>query len=683
MGLLDRMLGKSSEPGTQIEEIDDMIASSYADKNPPVEEAPTFEVNPEPVSTMTEAPVSAKIDWVDQGTPSDTIEPVSWDIPDFEKSSSKQEPVIDVMGDAKLKKPFTSEVWEKGEETPSEQWSKREEKKEEEQKQEEQKQEEQKKEDQKKEEQKKEEQKKEEQKKEEQKKEEQKKEEQKKEEQKKEEQKNETKEEKEKREKKEAEEQKSKDKWKKKWEGAKANVFGTPKDDMDYARLGGYDKGTKEELNAEIKSLSDSNDKLEKQIDDLNSKISIEIGKRDELKAAYDDETDKEKEKELYAKYIRQKNYVTTLENEREALDRKLSKNKSRMDENRRAISTFDRLVKEQKEKASNWKKAGKKLSKIGEATKDVLPAGMYDARLSKVDWFGPKGFLSKPFADKNIQRSAVETVQVKTRNLDNVTRSTGGSVGRSMIDVIPVKPNKNIAPLGAPGTIYGARQQFDYSIPAKKISLLEVSGLSKGGNVNPDILPSVYSPLKQQQSVTQYKQVIQPDGTVVNVPVPVQQRKSKIYAVSVNRYTKGVQINGMKVGATRKSASKDRLTRGIESVGYMHNIKFTGMKAGKSPKMDKLVRGVESVGSFNKLSKVVPDAKVTRKQFDVGLINVKNIDLNILGSTKNNVVKTIEPVKEDRKSKKTMPLAKLGFTLTGVKLNQNLKKLVLKHKTK
>jgi hypothetical protein len=256
------------------------------------------------------------------------------------------------------------------------------------------------------------------------------------------------------------------------------------------------------------------------------------------------------------------------------------------------------------------------------------------------------------------------------------------------MIDVIPVKPNKNIAPMGAPGTIYGARQQFDYNIPAKRISLLEVSGTARGGNINPDILPSLYNSPKPTQSVMQYKQVIQPDGTVVNVPVQAQQRKSKLFTVSVNRYSKGVKINGVRANVVPKSGKNDRLTRGIESVGNIHGFKFSGIDlvghkpVNKTSKMTKLVRGVESVGHLNKIVKVVPDAKVARKQFDLGLI--KNIGITINDtSTKNNMLAKVDAPVQLRKAKKNSSLAKMGFTLTGVKLNQNLKKLVLKHKTK
>ena len=463
--------------------------------------------------------------------------------------------------------------------------------------------------------------------------------------------------------------------------------------DANYADAikGGYSGPSRTSLDADIKSYNDTNISLQDQIE----KIDKQIDKKNAQKEKITKLRDATKDPTLRAQYTSElsgiQQEIKLLDTQRQRLVDKVDANKEEIRKKKDKIDEYNKAVMAGK-KTDSFK------SKVREEMRDFskrgmgLNSGVFSAGIdSKKDWFGKQGFLSQPFKQENITRSAVEPVKVSTRNLDYITRATGGSVGRSMIDVIPVKPNKNIAPMGAPGTIYGARQQFDYNIPVKRISLLEVSGVSKGGNVNPDILPSLYDVPKQAQlPEPQYKQVIQPDGTVTNVPVPVQQRKSKLFTVSVNRYPSGIRITGMRVHAVGKPVVKpvtskpvkndSRLVRGIESVGTVSNSGIAKLNFGsKSSNMNKLIHSVEGVGS-SKVEKVIPDVKLAKKRFGLGMLNIKDSGLTVRDPTKKTEI-IIEPIREYRKSKKDSSLVKMGLNITGVNLNKNLNKLTRKNK--
>lgn len=351
----------------------------------------------------------------------------------------------------------------------------------------------------------------------------------------------------------------------------------------------------------------------------------------------------------------------------------------------------YQKILEAEKKRSSTRSQVGKKLRLLGEGAADVQ-SGVFGGRMTKQDWFGKEGFLKYPYKQSTMTMNVTEPVKAKMSRLTDITSSTGKVVGAGAITAATtVKPNKNIAFMGAPGTVAGARQQFDYNIPARRISLLEVSGISKGGNVNPDILPNLYDVPKQEQiSPLQYKQVVQPDGTVVNVPV--QQRAQKLFAVSVNRYPSGIKITGMRVNAVSKPFNKpvnkpvknsNRLVRGIESVGTVSNSGIAKLKFGnETSNMNRLIRGVENIGS-SKIEKVIPDVKLAKKRFGLGLLNIKDVGLVVRDPTKKTDVINIEPIREYRKSKKNSSLVKLSLNLTGVKLSKNLNKFTLKNKTK
>ena len=292
-------------------------------------------------------------------------------------------------------------------------------------------------------------------------------------------------------------------------------------EDIDYARRGGYLGATNKELEDENAKLTTENETL-KTVDlvNANQKVQEEQTKRDAAYDLWDKETNPTKRAQYYKDY---KNHDDELERRKKARDnilKKIKANNDQIDKNRAKQVEYQRVLRDEKKRSSTRSQVGKKLQLLGEGAADVQ-SGVFSGRMTKQDWFGEKGFLKAPYKQSTMVSNVTEPVKAKMSRLTDLTTSTGKIVGAGAITAATtVKPNKNIAFMGAPGTVAGARQQFDYNIPARKISLLEVSGISKGGNVNPDILPSLYDVPKQQEvSPLQYKQVVQPDGTVVNVP--------------------------------------------------------------------------------------------------------------------------------------------------------------------
>jgi hypothetical protein len=133
-----------------------------------------------------------------------------------------------------------------------------------------------------------------------------------------------------------------------------------------------------------------------------------------------------------------------------------------------------------------------------------------------------------------------------------------------------------------------------------------------------------------------EYKQVVQPDGTIINVPV--QQRKSKPFSISLKRFSH--KANGPAKVTVKPVGS--RLERGIASVG---NLKPMAIDLGG------------------------------RTNYELGLLTPKK--LNISGTIKLES-KDIEPKKENRKSKKNLPLVNLDSASV---ISKNLNKMLAKKK--
>jgi hypothetical protein len=470
--------------------------------------------------------------------------------------------------------------------------------------------------------------------------------------------------------------------------------------ERDYAIMGGYKGSSREQLVADNDSLRKENVKLKDDISKIDDDLAVAIT----LSRQYKSETLKLKDPSYNTTNARATQQrlldadVDRLEKKKAKLEERINANNRAIRDNNIKISEYDEAVIKGRKIASPRSQIGKKLQKLGEGA-EMVSSGVYGGKsFGKGDWFGKQGFLSQPFKQENILKSPLEPVKTSSRSLDNITRSTGGSVARSMIDVTRVRPNKSIAPMGAPGTIYGARQQFDYSIPARKISLLDASGMTRA-NINRDILPNLYdTPKTPQIPMQQYKEVVQEDGSVIQVPVPAQARKSKIFTVSVNRYTKGVKITGMRVGT--ESKVNNRIERGVKSVdtgNMLRNIETYKPVSKPVKSSNQISRGVKSVGTVKLTSKlnidigglgqkrtIKPMVIGKRPDIDLGLVNVKNLGIKLNRKNYHEQEPVIEIGHvEDRKAKKDSPLVKMGLTLTGVKLNQNLKKLVSKTKTK
>jgi len=468
-------------------------------------------------------------------------------------------------------------------------------------------------------------------------------------------------------------------------------IFGSPVDEVEYARKGGYigeQKGTLQQKNA---TLEENNEELQKNIDGLKERIKNLTQRRDELER----KNNKTPEELVELRNIRID--INDAIKERDKHQERLDKNKELIGKNNANINAYDEAVSRGKRVSSTRSVVGKKLSAIGQNTKEEVLSGMYEGKMNK-DWFDPtKGFLAKPYMKST---SPIEPVRSKSANLNAYTRMTGQSVGRSMADAVTtVRANKNIAPLGVPGTVAGAKNQFDYAIPAKRIGLGDINT----ANINRDILPSIYDVPKPQitQPVVeqQYKQVIQQDGTVVNVPVPIQQRKPKLVTISVNRFThrspnvsgksfvngsSKFVISGKNFGGMGSNkaivinpvspmvSQKSRPSYNIEGFGF--SKKTVGKGSVKT--LSKLNIGFDGLGP----NRTIKSATFReRPEIDLGLINVKRMGMKINKSQNGNKLNSsnanIETMVEERKSKDTLPLVNINFSKKiGKKIDKILK---------
>jgi len=482
--------------------------------------------------------------------------------------------------------------------------------------------------------------------------------------------------------------------------------------DLDYARRAGYTGGSKEEINSDIESLRSDNNKLKSDV--AKAIKEYEQAEEDKKKAFddYDSTTNKDEKEKYRVIYKDAKNDVDRAKNRIERLTTTIRDNDKKIDNHRRELVKYEELIKKEKERVSSVTKFKKRLENLGEGAGTVT-SGLYNEDGgfgTKKDWFGPKGFLKQPFKEANISKNPVSAPGMQ--NLSYITKSTGSTAGRTMAESITtIKANKTISPMGMPGTIYGARQQFDYNIPAKKISMSDISK----SNINPDILPSIFSPPKQvqqlqevvsqagipQESVARvdisqepvsFKQVTQPDGTVVNVPAPAYRRKSAPIAVMSKRLTHNIKIPVMK-----SFGNDSRVSRGITSIGsykpsgfssgLISQFKQVGKPAmiqSRKPKLftvsvnryphgtdlvtkpRKNVFGDFGIKSFN------PEGKI---KFTLGLMN----NMGINKSKGNTGIDQIAHI-EYRDHKKSSPLANMKSILN---IGNNLSKMISKRKMK
>lgn len=466
---------------------------------------------------------------------------------------------------------------------------------------------------------------------------------------------------------------------KSRWDTFRENITGSDGSvtEMEYARRGGYDKGeSKAEILEEIESLKKKNEAILNKIKEVDEEILQAKKEKQELKDQLrQHKAGSTQRMNIDSEITRIDREIVRLENRRTALVDSYEVNLESIRKYRILIVKFDQYVEIGRGRPSAQRKAlGKKLQALGEGA-DTVSSGVYGGKsFGKGDWFGPKGFLSQPFKQANITKSAVEPVRVATKNLDAVTRSTGGSVARSMIDVTQVKPNRNIAPLGVPGTVAGAKQRFDYDIPAKKITPGDVTT-----NINRDIMPSIFTPPKQIQAPAQVQQVMQQDGTIMEVPV--QQRKQKFFTVSVNRFTnKGKNAAGIrKIDAANIVTGVDKF-KPFKSVKVeSHGDTYCGTKkVGKIDacvKMAKMNIGLEDIGQSRSL-KTVTIGK--RPQVELGIRGAKSTGFTIDGNGSSNVIETVKT--EDRKSKISTPKVNMKAAL---EISGNMSKFLLKKKQK
>lgn len=475
---------------------------------------------------------------------------------------------------------------------------------------------------------------------------------------------------------KEATVEKEKPPKKSKWDIFKENIKGTDDsiNEMEYARRGGYTEGmTKAEILAEIESLKKRNEatlaKIKALDDELVQAKKDKQDLKDQLKQYRAGSTER---LNIDTELTRLDREITKLENRRIILVSSYDETVVSIKKYRMLLLRYDQYVEIGKSKPSAQRKAiGQKLQNIAAGSQDVQFMDT-SARLVKSDWFGAKGFMKQPFKQDNITKSAVEPVKVATRNLDAVTRSTGGSVARSMIDVTKVSPSRNIAPLGVPGTVAGAKQRFEYDIPAKRITPADVTT-----NINRDLMPSIFSPPKQMQAPVQVQQVMQQDGTVIEVPV--QQRKRKLFTISVNRFGNGkIGDNGV------RKVNVGSVVTGVEKFRPFKIIKLDNKdqyacinKVGRTESCyspTNLNISPSDVGQSRSLKAITIGQ---RPQIELGLRTPKTTGFTIGSNGSSNVIDT---VKTDRKSKMSAPKVNMKAAL---KISGNINKFLLKKKTK
>jgi len=462
----------------------------------------------------------------------------------------------------------------------------------------------------------------------------------------------------------------------------KQNIFGAPVTDLDYAYRGGFTHGSKEEINADIEAARSNNISLKSDLDNAITKLNDAIVERDFAMEQYNAATDKKEKAQLLDDYNFKERYVLKLTKEKEAIERKIATNNSNIITGRAHLAAYERIVQAEKDKVSAKSKIGKKLENLGKGAETVT-SGLYDPKSgfgAGKDWFGPKGFLKAPYKEEAMKRNPVNAPTLY--KLGNITQATGSTAARiGLGEMQAVHGSKLIAPMGVGGTVAGSRNRFDLSINPKRITLKDVAGFNRprapvqqytqvtqadGSVINVPVpapahyrkpkapvsmvsrlvKSSVTKPLSHNSALErgvksvgtfrpmeftnatmiQFKQVSKP------VKVNPQQRQSKPFTISLNRFTNGSNI------ITTSPIKKNMFASGIESVGSIKGVK------------------------------VIPQA---RTNFDLGLIKTINI-----GEKKE--PKVIDVTKAYRTSKNNSAYVNMNSILN---VGKNMKKLMKKTK--
>lgn len=395
-----------------------------------------------------------------------------------------------------------------------------------------------------------------------------------------------------------------------------------------------YDTTITDDRN-KIDELNDNIDKYNREISKLDKLLTITTNSRD-VKALIDQreefENKKVNDQNTISKLTKK---INRLEADKKAIDSektKYAKAEQDFDKNVNALKTKQRDLILQQTKYSNAVQKGRekfdqkrslsaRLSKYGEgaheAVGDVFQPG--GRGVLRQEWFGAKGFMAQPYKRAYVTSSVVEPVRTKLSNLDAITRQTGSSMGKGAIQsAIEIHPSERINTLGVPGSISKSdiRDRFDYGLTLKKIMPSDVTATVNRGLV-PSIMEKKVVPLQMAPSPQQvrYRQVMQADGTILNVPL--QQRGSK-YSSGIGRIVKNVKD----VPVTRTPKSIDAFS--------VHG----------------LLSGINSIGTMKSNKNILHGGSISLNQFCT--------------NTNNRPVKVDS---ESRNSKKSSPLINLKFT--------------------
>lgn len=438
--------------------------------------------------------------------------------------------------------------------------------------------------------------------------------------------------------------------------------------DREYAVVAGFYGPSREDLVDSTNNLSQRNIYLKDQITRIEEEIKELKSEKAQLK----------KDGKAYAEITRE---INKLEDRKTTYEAEINKNISTIQQNARHSAEYEDAVRRGKSKLAMRNQVGKKLQNMSLGAGEVS-SGVYEKTKVNRDWFGPKGFMSQPYKQANLTQNPVEPVKTKLRNLDSITQNTGSSIGRGMLYGAIAKPNRNIAPLGVPGggnlsntniatlgvsgTVGGSRNKFDLTIPSRKLNTAEFAT-----PFHRDFRPDMSSPNVSVQT-QQYRQVVQADGSVVNVPVDAQYRESKAMIALVRRGTKSSirqynnksfnlgNIGGFKTNPVTKSkigsgidVSHNRFTRG-EVITTNYDTKHKGET--------KVSKAIESIGKLHNQTNI---SVTTKPMFNLELVD--------FGAYLKTPVKRVEKQKQ---SENVTSLLNIGKKLNKLVSQRKVKKV-------
>ena len=468
-----------------------------------------------------------------------------------------------------------------------------------------------------------------------------------------------------------------------------------------YARIAEYSGSSREELNSDISRSGDRLIELKDRLIEKDREISEQI-KEVELLRKQPNKT-----KEDGDRYDRAKAILKDLKSERSDINTEIGKLEDQLIKDRRSLVKYEEAVIKGKRKASFLGRNKKTFENIGEGATDVT-TNLWKGKIGQLT--GKDGVLSEPFKRSNLLSNPVEPVKTKASYLNSVTQGTGSVMNaRQLITAVTTLPKPSqsgIEPMGVPGTVYGARQKFDYRIPAKRIGVGDVVS-NAATNINRDIMPNIFSPKKIAIAAPvasiaqpiQFHQVTQPDGSVVNTPIAgpehFRNKKSNKPLVAM------ANAHGLKYSTPMTFKQDKRLALGVQSVGtfkpmvFTNNAisqfkqvskpakavvqnrkpklleisinRYTNLITNKPVKKDRFDLGIKSVGSIN--IAVIPKA---RTKFDLGLIST-----NVLGKQKFGFT-DVEVAKEFRTSKNSSSSVNMTSMLN---VGKNISKMISKRK--